>query len=78
MTDISLYKNVSLPHDKYRIAKILSKGRLVENGDISISKVVDILLTREAKSKGISAEDIAKVEVGNRKKKKKLNNRRSK
>ena len=78
MTDISLYKNVSLPHDKYRIAKILSKGKLVENGDISISKVVDILLTREAKSKGISAEDIAKVEVGNRKKKKKPNNRRNK
>jgi hypothetical protein len=78
MTDISLYKNVSLPHDKYRIAKILAKGKLVENGDISISKVVDILLTREAKSKGISAEDIAKVEVGNRKKKKKLNNKRRK
>ena len=78
MTDISLYKNVSLPHDKYRIAKILSKGKLVENGDISISKVVDILLTREAKSKGISAEDIAKVEVGNRKKKKKPNSRRNK
>ena len=78
MTDISLYKNLSLPHDKYRIAKILAKGRLVENGDISISKVVDILLTREAKSKGISAEDIAKVEVGNRKKKKKLNNKRRK
>ena len=76
MTDISLYKNVSLPHDKYRIAKILSKGKLVENGDISISKVVDILLTREAKSKGISAEDIAKVEVGNRKKKKKPNSKR--
>ena len=73
MTDISLYNIVSLPHDKYRIAKILAKGRLVENGDISISKVVDILLTREAKSKGISAEDIAKVEVGNRKKKKKPN-----
>ena len=78
MTDISLYKNVSLPHDKYRIAKILSKGKLVENGDISISKVVDILLTREAKSKGISAEDIAKIEVGNRKKKKKPNSRRNK
>ena len=78
MTDISLYKNVSLPHDKYRIAKILSKGRLVENGDISISKVVDILLTREAKSKGISAEDIAKIEVGNRKKKRKPNSRRNK
>ena len=78
MTDISLYKNVSLPHDKYRIAKILAKGKLVENGDISISKVVDILLTREAKSKGISAEDIAKVDVGNRKKKKKLNNKRRK
>ena len=77
MTDISLYKNVSLPHDKYRIAKILAKGRLVENGDISISKVVDILLTREAKSKGISAKDIAKVEVGNRKKKK-TNSRRNK
>ena len=77
MTDISLYKNVSLPHDKYRIAKILSKGKLVENGDISISKVVDILLTREAKSKGISAVDIAKVEVGNRKKKK-PNSRRNK
>ena len=76
MTDISLYKNVSLPYDKYRIAKILAKGRLVENGDISISKVVDILLTREAKSKGISAEDIAKVEVGNRKKKKKPNSKR--
>ena len=78
MTDISLYKNISLLHDKYRIAKILAKGRLVENGDISISKVVDILLTREAKSKGISAEDIAKVEVGNRKKKKKPNSRRNK
>ena len=78
MTDISLYKNVSLPHDKYRIAKILAKGRLVENGDISISKVVDFLLTREAKSKGISADDIAKIEVGNRKKKKKPNSRRNK
>jgi len=77
MTDISLYKNVSLPHDKYRIAKILAKGRLVENGDISISKVVDILLTREAKAHGISEQDIAKVEVGNRKKKK-PNSRRNK
>ena len=77
MTDISLYKNVSLPHDKYRIAKILAKGRLVENGDISISKVVDILLTREAKARGISEQDIAKIEVGSRKKKK-PNSRRNK
>ena len=76
MTDISLYKNISLLHDKYRIAKILAKGRLVENGDISISKVVDILLTREAKARGISEQDIAKVEVGNRKKKKKPNSKR--
>jgi len=61
MTDTSIYKNLSLRHDKYKIATILSKGKLVKDGDISRSKVVEILLTREAKAQGISEKDIEKV-----------------
>ena len=73
MTDTSIYKNLSLRHDKYKIATILSKGKLVKDGDISRSKVVEILLTREAKAQGISEKDIEKVEIGPRKKKRKFN-----
>ena len=73
MTDTSIYKNLSLRHDKYKIATILSKGKLVKDGDISRSKVVEILLTREAKAQGISEKDIEKVEIGHRKKKRKFN-----
>ena len=75
MTDTSIYKNLSLRHDKYKIATILSKGKLVKDGDISRSKVVEILLTREAKAQGISEKDIEKVEIGHRKKKRKFNGR---
>ena len=75
MTDTSLYKNVSLPHNSYKKARILSKGRLVKDGDISISKVVDILLTREAKAQGITETDLDGVEMSPRKKRKKLNGR---
>tara|TARA_R100001530_G_scaffold105617_1_gene73740 strand:+ start:283 stop:516 length:234 start_codon:yes stop_codon:yes gene_type:complete len=73
MTDISLYKNVSLPHDAYRKAKLLSIGVLVKDGDISISKVVEILVSRAAKAHGISEDQIAKVDVTSRKKKRKVN-----
>jgi len=73
MTDISLYKNVSLPHDAYRKAKLLSTGVLVKDGDISISKVVEILVSRAAKAHGISEDQIAKVDVTSRKKKRKVN-----
>ena len=73
MTDISLYKNVSLPHASYKKAKLLSKGKLVRDGDISISKVCDILLSREAKAQGITEKEVDELKISTRKRKKKLN-----
>jgi len=73
MTDISLYKNVSLPHASYKKAKLLSKGKLVKDGDISISKVCDILLSREAKVQGITEKEVDELKISTRKRKKKLN-----
>jgi|10_taG_2_1085330.scaffolds.fasta_scaffold161325_3 hypothetical protein len=73
MTDISLYKNVSLPHVSYKKAKLLSKGKLVKDGDISISKVCDILLSREAKAQGITEKEVDELKIPTRKRKKKLN-----
>ena len=73
MTDISKYKNVSLPHVSYKKAKLLSKGKLVKDGDISISKVCDILLSREAKAQGITEKEVDELKISTRKRKKKLN-----
>ena len=73
MTDISLYKNVSLPHASYKKAKLLSKGKWVKDGDISISKVCDILLSREAKAQGITEKEVDELKISTRKRKKKLN-----
>ena len=74
MTDISKYKNVSLDHDSYKKGRILSKNRLVKDGVISLSKVVSILLNRSASEFKISDEELEKIEVGIRKKRKKRKN----
>ena len=74
MTDISKYKNVSLDHDSYKKGRILSKNRLVKDGVISLSKVVSILLNRAASEFKISDEELEKIEVGTRKKRKKRKN----
>ena len=79
MTDISKYKNVSLDHDSYKKGRILSKNRLVKDGVISLSKVVSILLNRAASEFKISDEELEKIEVGTRtKRKKRKNNGRGK
>jgi uncharacterized protein (DUF2344 family) len=74
MTDISKYKNVSLDHDSYKKGRILSKNRLIKDGVISLSKVVSILLNRAASEFKISDEELEKIEVGTRKKRKKRKN----
>ena len=74
MTDISKYKNVSLEHDSYKKGRILSKNRLVKDGVISLSKVVSILLNRAASEFKISDEELEKIEIGTRKKRKKRKN----
>ena len=74
MTDISKYKNVSLDHDSYKKGRILSKNRLVKDGVISLSKVVSILLNRAASEFKISDEELEKIEIGTRKKRKKRKN----
>jgi uncharacterized protein (DUF2344 family) len=71
MTDISKYKNVSIDHDSYKKARILSKNRLVKDGVISSSKVVSILLNRAATEFKISDEELDKIEVTTRTKRKK-------
>ena len=74
MTDISKYKNVSLDHDSYKKGRILSKKRLIKDGVISLSKVVSILLNRAASEFKISDEELEKIEIGTRKKRKKRKN----
>jgi len=74
MTDISKYKNVSLDHDSYKKGRILSKNRLIKDGVISLSKVVSILLNRAASEFKISDEELEKIEIGTRKKRKKRKN----
>ena len=71
MTDISKYKNVSIDHDSYKRGRILSKNRLVKDGVISLSKVVSILLNRAATEFKISDEELEKIEVTARTRRKK-------
>ena len=71
MTDISKYKNVSIDHDSYKRGRILSKNRLIKDGVISLSKVVSILLNRAATEFKISDEELDKIEVTTRTKRKK-------
>ena len=71
MTDISKYKNVSIDHDSYKRGRILSKNRLVKDGVISLSKVVSILLNRAAAEFKISDEELEKIEVTARTRRKK-------
>ena len=71
MTDISKYKNVSIDHDSYKRGRILSKNRLVKDGVISLSKVVSILLNRAAAEFKISDEELEKIEVTARSRRKK-------
>ena len=78
MTDISKYKNVSLDHDSYKKGRILSKNRLIKDGVISLSKVVSILLNRAASEFKISDEELEKIEISSRKRKKKKTNGKEK
>ena len=71
MTDISKYKNVSIDHDSYKRGRILSKNRLVKDGVISLSKVVSILLNRAAAEFKISDEELDKIEVTTKTRRKK-------
>ena len=71
MTDISKYKNVSIDHDSYKRGRILSKNRLIKDGVISLSKVVSILLNRAAAEFKISDEELEKIEVTARTRRKK-------
>ena len=71
MTDISKYKNVSIDHDSYKRGRILSKNRLIKDGVISLSKVVSILLNRAASEFKISDEELEKIEVTTRTRRKK-------
>jgi len=71
MTDISKYKNVSIDHDSYKRGRILSKNRLVKDGVISLSKVVSILLNRAAAEFKISDEELDKIEITTRTRRKK-------
>ena len=71
MTDISKYKNVSIDHDSYKRGRILSKNRLIKDGVISLSKVVSILLNRAASEFKISDEELEKIEVTTRVRRKK-------
>jgi|TARA_R110000851_G_scaffold170142_2_gene316469 hypothetical protein len=70
MTDISKYKNISIDHDSYKKGRILSKNRLVKDGIISLSKVVSILLNRAASEFKISEEELEKIEITSKKKRK--------
>ena len=74
MTDISKYKNVSIDHDSYKRGCILSKNRLIKDGVISLSKVVSILLNRAASEFKISDEELEKIEVTTRTRKKRKSN----
>jgi hypothetical protein len=71
MTDISKYKNVSIDHDSYKRGRILSKNRLVKDGIISLSKVVSILLNRAAAEFKISDEELDKIEITTKTRRKK-------
>ena len=71
MTDISKYKNVSIDHDSYKRGRILSKNRLIKDGVISLSKVVSILLNRAAAEFKISDEELDKIEITTRTRRKK-------
>tara|TARA_R110000824_G_scaffold365163_1_gene553655 strand:+ start:277 stop:510 length:234 start_codon:yes stop_codon:yes gene_type:complete len=73
MTDITKYKNVSIDHDSYKRGRVLSKNRLVKDGSISLSKVVSILLNRAASEFKISDEELDKIEVTTKRKKRKSN-----
>jgi len=74
MTDISKYKNISIDHDSYKRGRVLSKNRLVKDGIISLSKVVSILLNRAASEFKISEEELEKIEITTKKRKKKKTN----
>jgi|TARA_R100000093_G_scaffold63726_1_gene34696 hypothetical protein len=71
MTDISKYKNVSIDHDSYKRGRILSKNRLVKDGIISLSKVVSILLNRAAAEFKISDEELDRIEITTKTRRKK-------
>ena len=71
MTDISKYKNVSIDHDSYKRGRILSKNRLVKDGVISLSKVVSILLNRAAAEFKISDEELDRIEITTKTRRKK-------
>ena len=78
MTDISKYKNISIDHDSYKRGRVLSKNRLVKDGTISLSKVVSILLNRAASEFKISEEELEKIEITTKKRKKKKTNGKGK
>jgi hypothetical protein len=78
MTDISKYKNISIDHDSYKRGRVLSKNRLVKDGIISLSKVVSILLNRAASEFKISEEELEKIEITTKKRKKKKTNGKGK
>ena len=78
MTDISKYKNISIDHDSYKRGRVLSKNRLVKDGIISLSKVVSILLNRAASEFKISEEELEKIEITTKKRKKKKTNGKEK
>ena len=48
MTDITKYRNVSLPHETYKTLIALSKV-LLPNGKLSISKTIECIANEKAK-----------------------------
>jgi hypothetical protein len=48
MTDITKYRNVSLPHETYKTLITLSKV-LLPNGKLSISKTIECIANEKAK-----------------------------
>ena len=51
MADPNKYKSVSVPIKTYQMLTFLAKGKMA-NFDITISKTIDLLATKQAKAKG--------------------------
>ena len=51
MADPNKFKSVSVPIKTYQMLTFLAKGKMA-NFDITISKTIDLLATKQAKAKG--------------------------
>jgi hypothetical protein len=51
MADPNKYKSVSVPMKTYQMLSFLAKGQLTD-ADLTISKAIEVLATKQAKAKG--------------------------